>query len=36
MILYQGRKGKQVIKSVRKTKKRLLPSNIQVEVSFYW
>ena len=34
MILYQGGKGKQVIKSARKTIKRLLPSNIRVQVSF--
>ena len=34
---YQGEKGEQVIKSVRKTLKRLLPSNIKVhniKVSF--
>ena len=30
MIPYQGVKGEQVIKSVRKTIKRLLPSNIKV------
>ena len=30
MIPYQGGKGEQVIKSVRKTIKRLLPSNIKV------
>ena len=34
MIPYQGGKGEQVIKSVRKTIKRLLPSNIKVKVSF--
>ena len=34
MIPYQGGKGEQVIKSVRKTIKRLLPSNIKVQVSF--
>ena len=30
MISYQGGKGEQVINSVRKTIKRLLPSNIKV------
>ena len=34
MIPYKGGKGEQVIKSVRKTIKRLLPSNIKVQVSF--
>ena len=34
MIQYKGGKGEQVIKSVRKTIKRLLPSNIKVQVSF--
>ena len=34
MIPYQGRKGEQVIKSVRRTIKRLLLSNIKVQVSF--
>ena len=34
LISYQGGKGEQVNKSVRKTKKRLLPSNIKVQVSF--
>ena len=34
MIPYQGGKGEQVIKSVRKILKRLLPSNIKVLVSF--
>ena len=34
MIPHQGGKGEQVIKSVRKTIKRLLPSNIKVQVSF--
>ena len=34
MIPYQGGKGEQVIKSIRKTIKRLLPSNIKVQVSF--
>ena len=34
MIPYQAGKGEQVIKSVRKTIKRLLPSNIKVQVSF--
>ena len=34
MIPYQGVKGKQVVKSVSKTIKRLLPSNIKVQVSF--
>ena len=34
MIPYQGRKGEQAIKTIRKTIKRLLPSNIKVKVSF--
>ena len=34
MIPYQGGKGEQVIKSVRKILKRLLPNNIKVLVSF--
>ena len=34
MIPYQGEKGEQVIKSFRKTIKRLLPSNIKVQDSF--
>ena len=34
MMPYQGEKGEQVIKSVRKTIKRVLPSNIKVQVSF--
>ena len=34
MIPHQGGKGEQVIKSVRKTVKRLLPNNIEVQVSF--
>ena len=34
MIPYQGGKGEQGIKSVRKTIKRLLASNIKVQV--YW
>ena len=34
MMPYQGEKGEQVIKSVRKTLKRLLPSNIKVQISF--
>ena len=34
MIPYQGGKGKQAIKTIRKTIKRLLPSNIKVQVSF--
>ena len=34
MIPYQGGKGEQFIKSIRKTIKRLLPSNIKVQVSF--
>ena len=34
MIPYQGGKGEQVIKSVRKTINRLLPSNMKVQVSF--
>ena len=34
MIPYHGGKGEQVIKSVRKIIKRLLPSNIKVQVSF--
>ena len=34
MIPYQGGKREQVIKSVRKPIKRLLPSNIKVQVSF--
>ena len=34
MIPYQGGKGEQVVKSVRKTIKRLLPSNIKMQVSF--
>ena len=33
LIPYQGGKGEQVIKSVRETVKRLLPSNIKVQVS---
>ena len=34
MIPYQGGKEEQAVKSVRKTIKRLLPSNIKVQVSF--
>ena len=34
MTPYQGGKGEQVIKGVRKTIKRLLPSNIKTQVSF--
>ena len=34
MIPYQGGKGEQAIKTIRKTIKRLLPSNIKVQVSF--
>ena len=34
LMPYQGEKGKQVIESVRKTVKRLLPRNIKVQVSF--
>ena len=34
MIPYQGGKGEQVIKPVRKSIKRLLPSNMKVQVSF--
>ena len=34
MIPYQGGKGEQAIKTTRKTIKRLLPSNIKVQVSF--
>ena len=34
MIPCQGEKGEQVIKSVRKSAKRLLPSNIKLQVSF--
>ena len=34
MIQYQGEKGGEVIKSVRKTVKRLLSSNIKLQVSF--
>ena len=34
MIPHQGEKGEQVIKAVRKTVKMLLPSNIEVQVSF--
>ena len=34
MIPYQGGKGEQAVKSVRKTIKRLLPSNIKVQLSF--
>ena len=36
MIPYQGGKGEQVIQSVRKTIKRLLPSNIKNVSFFYW
>ena len=32
MIPYQGGKGEQAIKTIRKTIKRLLPSNIKVQV----
>ena len=34
MIPYQGGKGEQAIKTIGKTIKRLLPSNIKVQVSF--
>ena len=34
MIPYQGGKGEQIIKSDRKTIKRLLPSNVRVQVCF--
>ena len=34
MIPYQGGKGAQIIKSDRKTIKRLLPSNVKVQVCF--
>ena len=34
MIPYQGGKGEQAIKTIRKTIKRLLQSNIKVQVSF--
>ena len=34
IIPYQGGKGEQVMKSVRKTIKRLLSTNIKVQVSF--
>ena len=34
MIPYQGGKGEQAIKTIRKTIKRLLPSTIKVQVSF--
>ena len=34
MIPYQGGKGEQAIKTIRKTIKILLPSNIKVQVSF--
>ena len=34
MIPYQGGKREQAIKTIRKTIKRLLPSNVKVQVSF--
>ena len=34
MIRYQGERAEQVVESVRKTVKRLLPSNIKLQVSF--
>ena len=34
MIPYQGGKGEQAVKTIRKTIKRLLPSKIKVQVSF--
>ena len=34
LVPYQGEKGEQVIKPVTKTVKRLLPSNIKVQVPF--
>ena len=34
MIRYQGERAEQVVESIRKTVKRLLPSNIKLQVSF--